>query len=140
MTPRVAPAGCAKPRAVVQVAPFAAVVVAVASKSNWLTWAAVGLGALLALWYSLAYIDSIAEWCLAHHGFGPGTLRHAVRERNLRASAQRIAHLPLEQKKSGRAARSPDQMTPPLLRGRPAASPDATHRLLTGLADAAGPP
>src|SRR6201986_5411954 len=55
-------------RAVVQVAPFAAVVLTVAAKSNWLTWAAIGLGLLLALWYSLAYIDSIAEWRLAGHG------------------------------------------------------------------------
>lgn len=78
-------------RAVVQVAPFAALVLTVAAKSNWLTWAAIGLGLLLALWYSLAYIDSIAEWRLAGHGYTPGTLRSALRERAQREGAERIA-------------------------------------------------
>src|SRR6476646_434899 len=47
-------------RVVVQVVLPAAVVLAVLGVT-WIVWAAVGLGLLLALWYSLAYINSTAE-------------------------------------------------------------------------------
>jgi hypothetical protein len=76
-------------RAVVQVAPAAAVVLALLG-SSWLAWAAVGCGALLALWYSLAYIDSTAERRLVKHGYEPGTLKRTLRERDRREHADRI--------------------------------------------------
>ena len=53
-------------------------------------WAGVGLGALLALWYSLAYIDPLGERRLMKHGYGPGMLRHALGERVSREQADRI--------------------------------------------------
>jgi hypothetical protein len=74
---------------VVQVVPPAAVVLAVLGFS-WLAWAGVGCGALLALWYSLAYIDSTAERRLVKHGYEPGTLKRTLRERDRREHADRI--------------------------------------------------
>src|ERR1700752_2414488 len=76
-------------RAVVQVVLPAAVVLAVLGVT-WIVWAAVGLGLLLALWYSLAYTDSTADRRLLRHGFEPGTLKRALRERNERDNADRI--------------------------------------------------
>jgi len=58
-----------------------AVVLAVLGVS-WIVWAGVGLGLLLALGYSLAYITSTAERRLVKHGYGPGTLERALRERD----------------------------------------------------------
>ena len=49
---------------------------------SWIVWAGVGLGLLLALGYSLAYINSTAERRLVKHGYGPGTLERALRERD----------------------------------------------------------
>jgi Family of unknown function (DUF5313) len=49
---------------------------------SWIVWAGVGLGLLLALGYSLAYITSTAERRLVKHGYGPGTLERALRERD----------------------------------------------------------
>jgi fatty acid desaturase len=76
-------------RAVVQVVVPAAVVLAVFGFGAMI-WAGVGLGALLALWYSLAYIDSTAERRLVKHGYEPGTLKRALRERRNRENADRI--------------------------------------------------
>ena len=49
---------------------------------TWFVWAGVGLGLLLALGYSLAYINSNAERRLAKYGYKPGTLERALRERD----------------------------------------------------------
>ena len=76
-------------RVVVQVVLPAAVVLAVLGVT-WIVWAAVGLGLLLALWYSLAYINSTAERRLAKHGYEPGTLMRALRERDHREHADQI--------------------------------------------------
>jgi hypothetical protein len=53
-------------------------------------WAGAALGALLALWYSLAYIDQTGERRLVKHGYEPGTLKRALRERVNREQADRI--------------------------------------------------
>jgi fatty acid desaturase len=76
-------------RAAVQVVLPAALVLAVLG-FGWIIWAGVGLGAILALWYSLAYIDSTAERRLEKHGYEPGTLKRALRERDRREHADRI--------------------------------------------------
>src|SRR6201997_5927670 len=76
-------------RAIVQVALPAAVVLAVLGVSP-LALAGVGCGAILALWYSLAYIDSTAERRLVKHGYKPGTLIRALKERDRREHADRI--------------------------------------------------
>ena len=76
-------------RVVVQVVLPAAVVLAVLGVT-WIVWAAVGLGLLLALWYSLAYINSTAERRLVKHGYEPGTLMRALRERDHREHADQI--------------------------------------------------
>jgi hypothetical protein len=68
-------------RVVVQIVLPAAVVLAALGVS-WIVWAAVGLGLLLALWYSLAYINSTADRRLVKHGYEPGTLERALRERD----------------------------------------------------------
>jgi hypothetical protein len=54
-------------------------------------WAGVGLGAVLSLWYSLAYIDPTADRRLVKHGYEPGMLKRALRERVDREQADRIA-------------------------------------------------
>src|ERR1700738_1384929 len=77
-------------RVVIQVVLPAAVVLAVLGVT-WIVWAAVGLGLLLALWYSLAYINSTAERRLVKHGYEPGTFMRALRERDHRANADQIA-------------------------------------------------
>jgi fatty acid desaturase len=77
-------------RAEVQVTLPAAVVLAVFGFGA-IIWAGVGLGALLALWYSLAYIDPTGERRLVKHGYEPGTLKRTLRERNHREQADRIA-------------------------------------------------
>jgi fatty acid desaturase len=76
-------------RAEVQVALPAAVVLAVFGFGA-IIWAGVGLGVLLALWYSLAYIDQTAERRLVKHGYEPGTLKRTLRERFDRENADRI--------------------------------------------------
>ena len=55
-----------------------------------LTWASIILGLLLALWYSVAYINQTAERRLVKHGYAPGTLEMALRERYLRENGDRI--------------------------------------------------
>ena len=77
-------------RAVVQVTPPAAVVLTVLGLGAAM-WGGVGLGVLLALWYSLAYIDQTAERRLVKHGHEPGTLKRTLRERDRRENADRIA-------------------------------------------------
>jgi len=77
-------------RAVVQVTLPAAAVLAVLGVGATI-WAAVGLGTLLALWYSLAYIDQTADRRLVKHGYEPGTLKRTLRERYHRENADRIA-------------------------------------------------
>jgi hypothetical protein len=76
-------------RVAVQVVLPAAVVLVVLGLS-WIVWAGVGLGLLLALWYSLAYIDSTAERRLVKHGYEPGTLKRALRERHEHDNADQI--------------------------------------------------
>jgi hypothetical protein len=56
-----------------------------------IAWASVGLGVLLALWYSLAYIDQTGERRLVQHGHEPGTLKRTLRERDRRENADRHA-------------------------------------------------
>jgi hypothetical protein len=75
-------------RVVVQVV-LPAVILAVLGV-NWIVWAGVGLGLLLALWYSLAYINSTAERRLVKHGYEPGLLTRALRERDRREHANQI--------------------------------------------------
>jgi Family of unknown function (DUF5313) len=53
-------------------------------------WAGVALGALLALWYSLAYIDQTGERRLVQHGYEAGTLKRTIRARVNREQADRI--------------------------------------------------
>src|ERR1700754_41982 len=77
-------------RVVIQVVLPAAMVLAILGVS-WIVWAAVGLGLLLSLWYSLAYINSTAERRLVKHGYEPGTLMRALRERDHREHADQIA-------------------------------------------------
>ena len=87
-------------RAVVQVVLPAAVVLAILGVS-WIVWAAVGLGLLLSLWYSLAYINSTAERRLVKHGYEPGTLMRALRERDHREHADQIVRYVQTYRKAG---------------------------------------
>ena len=57
---------------------------------SWIVWAGVGLGLLLALWYSLAYINSTADRRLVKHGYDPGTLKRVLRERYDREHGDQI--------------------------------------------------
>jgi Family of unknown function (DUF5313) len=75
----------------VQVVPPALVMLAV-MPSGWLTGASILLGLLLALWYSMAYINQTAERRLVKHGYEPGTLALTLRERYLRQNKDGIAH------------------------------------------------
>jgi hypothetical protein len=76
-------------RGMVQTLPPALLILVVLPFS-WLTWASIVLGLLLALWYSIAYIDQTAERRLVKHGYEPGTLALALRERYLRENEDRI--------------------------------------------------
>ena len=87
-------------RVVVQVVLLAAVVLAVLGVT-WIVWAAVGLGLLLALWYSLAYINSTAERRLVKHGYEPGILMRALRERDHREHADQIVRYMQTYRKAG---------------------------------------
>jgi hypothetical protein len=81
-------------RAVVQVMLPAAVVSGVLSVLGfgWIIFGGVACGALLGLWYSLAYIDQTGDRRLVKHGYESGTLKRAVRERYNREHADEIAH------------------------------------------------
>jgi hypothetical protein len=72
------------------VTPPAAVVLAVLGFGA-IIWSGVGLGVLLALWYSLAYIDQTAERRLVKHGYEPGTLKRTLRDRHRHENADQIA-------------------------------------------------
>lgn len=50
----------------------------------------VACGALLGLWYSLAYIDQTGDRRLVKHGYEPGTLKRELRERYDREHAEQI--------------------------------------------------
>jgi hypothetical protein len=81
-------------RGAVQVALPAAVVVAVlwaVLGDSWVIWAGVACGALLGLWYSIAYIDQTAERRLVKHGYELGTLAQVLHERHRREHADEIA-------------------------------------------------
>jgi Family of unknown function (DUF5313) len=68
-------------RAVTQVTLPAAVVLTLLGLGI-IAWGGVLLGGLLALWYSLAYIDQTGERRLVKHGHAPGALKRALRERD----------------------------------------------------------
>ena len=87
-TPPAAPAGCARPcgRGSGRATRGGGIG---GAGSQRIVWAAVGLGLLLALWYSLAYINSTAERRLVKHGYEPGTLKLMLRERDHREHADR---------------------------------------------------
>jgi hypothetical protein len=73
----------------VQVMP-PALLMLVVLRFSWIAWAAVALGVILALWYSLAYINQTAERRLVKHGYEPGTLTLALRDRDRRENEDRI--------------------------------------------------
>ena len=77
-------------RGTVQVVPLALLMLVVLPLS-WLTGACILLGLLLALWYSLAYINLTADRRLVRHGYEPGTLALPLHERYLRENEDRIA-------------------------------------------------
>ena len=68
---------------------------------SWIVWAGVGLGLLLALGYSLAYINSTAERRLVKHGYEPGILMRALRERDHREHADQIVRYMQTYRKAG---------------------------------------
>jgi fatty acid desaturase len=68
-------------RAVVQVAPLAAVVLLTLG-FGWISWVGVVCGLVLALIYSTAYFDSSAEHRLVKHGYPPGTVQRILSERD----------------------------------------------------------
>ena len=67
-------------RAVAQ-ALLPAVIVLVVLRFSWIAWVAVALGLLLALWYSITYINLTADERLVRHGYLPGTLQQVLDER-----------------------------------------------------------
>ena len=67
-------------RAVVQVAPFALVLL-LALGFNWIAWVGAVCGLVLALIYSIAYFDPAADHRLVKHGFPAGTAQRIVSER-----------------------------------------------------------
>jgi hypothetical protein len=68
-------------RAVVQVAPLAAVVL-LALGFGWVAWVGVGCGLGLALIYSAAYCDPATDHRLVKHGYPPGTAQQILSERD----------------------------------------------------------
>jgi hypothetical protein len=76
-------------RGMVQVAP-PALLMLVVLRFSWIAWASIALGLLLAVWYSIAYINQTAERRLVKHAFEPGTLEVALHERDLRENEDRI--------------------------------------------------
>ena len=90
-------------RAVAQIAAPAAVV------SVALTGLGIGVvvlggvacGALLGLWYSLAYIDQTGDRRLVKNGYEPGTLKRELRERYDREHADQIVRYMQTYRKAG---------------------------------------
>jgi Family of unknown function (DUF5313) len=80
-------------RAVVQVAPPAAAVAIVLSRLGFglVALGGVACGVLLAVLYSLAYIDQSAEWRLVKHGYEPERVKLALHERYEREHGDEIA-------------------------------------------------
>jgi hypothetical protein len=76
-------------RGTVQIMPLVLVMLVVLPFS-WLTGASMVLGLLLALWYSLAYMNQTAERRLVKNGYEPGTLERELHERYLRENEDRI--------------------------------------------------
>jgi hypothetical protein len=76
-------------RALVQISPLAVLVLVVLG-NNWIAWTGVACGALLAIWYSVAFINQTAERRLVQHGYEPGTLALELRERDRREHPDRI--------------------------------------------------
>lgn len=68
-------------RAVVQVAPLAALVLLTLG-FGWIAWVGVGCGLVLALIYSAAYFDQAADHRLVKHGYPPGTAQRILSERD----------------------------------------------------------
>lgn len=90
-------------RAVAQIAAPAAVV------SVALTGLGIGVvvlggvacGALLGLWYSLAYIDQTGDRRLVKNGYEPGTLKRVLRERYDREHGDQIVRYMQTYRKAG---------------------------------------
>lgn len=83
-------------RALVQVAPVAAVLLVVVPGSLVVRSAAVAAGLLLGLFYSFAYMHEIVEHRAAKAGYPVGTARavqDAARARQRRAEAERYAQI-----------------------------------------------
>jgi hypothetical protein len=80
-------------RALVQIAPPAVLgsVVLSGMGMSMVALAGVACGAILGLWYSLAYIDQTGDRRLVKHGYEPGTLKEALHERYNREHADQIA-------------------------------------------------
>ena len=66
-----------------------------------LIWSGVGLGVLLALWYSLAYIDQTGDRRLVKNGYEPGTLKRVLRERYDREHGDQIVRYMQTYRKAG---------------------------------------
>ena len=78
-------------RAVVQVAPLAAVLLLTLG-FGWIAWVGVGCGLVLALIYSTAYFDPSVEHRLAKHGYAPGTAQRILSERDNAKHPDRMRH------------------------------------------------
>ena len=77
-------------RGTVQISPLALVMLVVLPFS-WLTGAAIANGLILALVYSLAYINQTGDRRLVNHGYEPGTLALTLHDRYLRENEDGIA-------------------------------------------------
>jgi len=79
-------------RAVAQIAVLAAVVSVALTGLGFglVVFGGVACGALLGLWYSLAYIHQTGDRRLVKHGYEPGTLKRELRERYDREHAEQI--------------------------------------------------
>jgi hypothetical protein len=80
-------------RAVVQISvPAAVVSVALTELGiDLVVLGGVACGALLGLWYSLAYIDQTGDRRLVKHGYEPGMLKQELRKRYAREHGDQIA-------------------------------------------------
>ena len=59
-----------------------AAVVLLALGLGWIAWVGVGCGLVLALIYSAAYFDPVADHRLVKHGYPPGTAQRILSERD----------------------------------------------------------
>lgn len=76
-------------RAAVQVVPLAAVLLLTLG-TVWITWVGVICGFVLALIYSVVYLDQSADYRLVKHGFPPGTLQRILSEREQAEHPDRV--------------------------------------------------